>query len=275
MHSRHRSSTDSARGASLGRCAGRRRRVDCGGSTSVLAAAQTLSHPGGSEYSVAKRCRDAVRVVYPRGHAGCLGQRSGNQRRGGTVHRGKSSTTLGVRGNSWKSRRGTVVGCPKDPIRGTKAMRKAVRKHPTETDGRSDYEELFELGAALRSADAVGSFVALVSSSRRMGRSSGASTPIRTMPGAMRTTVMEILSPIRIFSPGFRDRTSIRFAESRSANSPEMLENAKMRPHHAMITITLLAAICKHLAGRAMEITISPASRPAVIPTLSSGSSRR
>ncbi len=35
------------------------------------------------------------------------------------------------------------------------------------------------------------------------------STPIRTMPGAMRTTVMEILSPIRIFSPDFRDKTSI------------------------------------------------------------------
>ncbi len=58
------------------------------------------------------------------------------------------------------------------------------------------------------------------SSSRRIRRSPGASTPMRTMPGPIRTTVMEILSPIRIFSPGFRDKTSINFAQPRPAISP-------------------------------------------------------
>ena len=53
--------------------------------------------------------------------------------------------------------------------------------------------------------------------------------PMRTMPGAMRTTVMEILSPIRIFSPGFRDSTSIRFARSRPAIPPEMAWKTNMQ----------------------------------------------
>ena len=91
---------------------------------------------------------------------------------------------------------------------------------------RPAYEEVLALGAALTSVGAV-NFAAVVSSSRRMGSSSGASTPIRTMPGAMRTTVMEILSPIRIFSPGFRDRTSIHFTRSRPANPPGMVEKGQ------------------------------------------------
>ena len=51
---------------------------------------------------------------------------------------------------------------------------------------------------------------------------------MRTMPGAMRTTVIEILSPIRIFSPGFRDKTSIDFARSRPAIPPEMVLKGRM-----------------------------------------------
>ena len=43
----HRSPADSARGTSLGRCAGRRRRVDCRGALARLAATQALSHSGG------------------------------------------------------------------------------------------------------------------------------------------------------------------------------------------------------------------------------------
>jgi hypothetical protein len=82
-----------------------------------------------------------------------------------------------------------------------------------------------------------------------MGRSSGASTPIRTMPGAIRTTVTEILSPIKIFSPGFRDKTSINFARLRPAIPPDVVLQAKVRLQQTIITITLLTASCKHPPG--------------------------
>ncbi len=44
---------------------------------------------------------------------------------------------------------------------------------------------------------------------RMIDQSAGASMPRRTTPGAMRTTVTSMRSPMRIFSPGFRDNMSI------------------------------------------------------------------
>ena len=179
-------------------------------------------------------------LLHASGHADRLGQCKRKHRRGRTIRGRKGRPARAVRGGPRKSRCRTVAGCPQDPAgRSGEAMsRTELIRDVHGSNRRTDLKSVLRsrtLGVGRRVTVRGGrrQFPPVVSSSRRMGRSSGASTPIRTMPGAMRTTVMEILSPIRIFSPGFRDKTSIRLRPVQAGDSSQNgLKGQSATPTH-------------------------------------------